>query len=91
MPQPVAMATTRDVVEVDGYAIVCGRESVGLPAAWSTDTLMASYLDLVRRVRGAREIVSVRAGDIDELARVTGLDPCVVRARIDSITRGARC
>ncbi|MCU0273106.1 MAG: hypothetical protein MUE34_07740 [Acidimicrobiales bacterium] len=84
------MAETRDTVEVDGFAIISGRESVGLPATWSTDTLMARYLDLVRIVRGSRSVTGFRDGDIAELARVTGLDPVAVRHRLEGLADAVR-
>lgn len=84
------MADKRDTVEVDGFAIVCGRESVGLPATWSTDTLMERYLELVRLVRSTRGVSGFRDGDIAELARVTGLEPMTIRHRLDGLADTVR-
>lgn len=78
------------MVEVDGFAIICGRESVGLPATWSTDTLMERYLDLVYRCRGGEVLEGVRDDDVAVLARVTGLDPVVVRHRLGGLGRDVR-
>jgi hypothetical protein len=86
------MAIEREMVEIDGFAIVCGPESVGLPATWSTDTLMERYLGLIRRVRADGAVEGVRDLDVDVIARATGLGPDVVRLRLERMTATAtRC
>jgi hypothetical protein len=52
---------------------------------------MVSYLDLVRRVRGGEAVDDVRGEDVAELARVTGLEPCVVRGRLERMARTVTC
>ncbi|MDH4168645.1 MAG: hypothetical protein OEW42_03560 [Acidimicrobiia bacterium] len=69
---------------VDSFSLAIGEESIGLPPARSFDTLLSHYLELVGRLRDT-DRGDLRADDIEELSRATGVDKRVIENRLRSL------
>jgi len=80
--------STSETLQVDGFALSIGSESVGLPTSCTADAVLLRYLELVRLVgpRGAFPEVTPR-DDIEALAAATRLDGTTVRRRLERLRR----
>ncbi len=76
---------SRPHLEVHTTALCIGPESIGLPTVRSVDAVFDAYSRLVARLRQQGQRFELRSDDIACLAEATGLEPAIVRRRVQRI------